>query len=50
VYGEGPLSDAITITPASVPNAPTDLKMISANSTQITIMWNEAYNGGNSVK
>ena len=32
VYGEGPLSAALSITPATVPEAPYDLVMVSSDS------------------
>jgi hypothetical protein len=46
VYGEGPLSDPVEITPAAVPDAPVNLIMTSSDATQITFEWQEAYNGG----
>lgn len=46
VYGEGPLSEAVTITPASIPDAPTGVIMTSSDKEHITIEWSEEYDGG----
>lgn len=50
IYGEGPLSDALSITPAAVADAPYDIVMVTSDSLHIAISWTEAYNGGNEVK
>ena len=33
IHGEGPLSDYISVTPAATPDAPTDLNLVSADSS-----------------
>jgi hypothetical protein len=40
----------LEITPATNPEPPTDLIMVSSDATHITIAWTEAYNGGNQLK
>ena len=50
VYGDGPLSDVpVAITPAAEPDAPTNLILESADSSQITFSWTEPYDGGKAI-
>jgi fibronectin type 3 domain-containing protein len=46
VYGEGPLSDPVEITPAAVPTAPVTITMTTSNADQISLTWIESYDGG----
>jgi hypothetical protein len=50
VHGEGPLSDEISVTPASVPDVPTELQLLSADPTHISFSWMAPYDGGNEIK
>jgi hypothetical protein len=49
LYGEGPLSESITVIPARIPDAPTNVQMVMSNQIQIEITWQEAYNGGDDI-
>lgn len=49
MLGEGPLSEALTITPAELPEAPSDIVLVSADQTHITFSWTAPYNGGNDI-
>jgi hypothetical protein len=49
VHGEGPLSDSLNLTPAEIPEVPTDIVLVSADETQITFSWTAPYNGGNDI-
>ncbi len=46
VFGEGPLSTVLAVTPAAIPNAPTFITQVNATSSEITFSWTEPYNGG----
>jgi hypothetical protein len=46
IYGAGPQSAVLEIIPASVPDAPTALTLVSSSHTQIAFSWTAPYNGG----
>jgi fibronectin type 3 domain-containing protein len=49
IHGEGPSSDVVYVTPAAVPDAPTNLQLLSADENQITFSWDAPYDGGKSI-
>ena len=49
IYGDGPLSDPVMITPAAEPNAPTNLVLVSQSTLQIQFSWTTPYDGGKAI-
>lgn len=50
MHGDGPASEQLLITPAAVPEAPSSIALVSADVGQVTITWQEQYDGGNAIK
>jgi len=49
IYGDGPVSAELSITPAAVPNAPTALTIMESSVTKIKFQWTAPYDGGLSI-
>lgn len=46
IYGAGPVSASIEIIPATAPDKPTNLQLVSSDTTQITFSWTAPLSGG----